>query len=156
MADQSESEKDQQRLFWNSRELYGYLAHNLKEHGLHAVIKHALTEWRMHTTDYGKLFFILRIIAINESVATLPGSWVTVPLIVQRLRCLCSSLGLCVALHVHGDPAADLGAGSHAVHRFLHLAMPAKASFNGIGSRGQERIVEKRQRFFQVRREQLV
>ncbi len=75
---------------------------------------------------------------------------------VERSRGLRSVRRACVALHVYGDPSADLRTGSYAVHRFLHFAMPAKATLNCIGCRRQQRVIQKRHRFVQVRRDQLV
>ena len=42
------------------------------------------------------------------------------------------------------------------VHTLLHLAMATIASLHRIGSRRQQLVIEKRQGFFQIRREDLV
>jgi hypothetical protein len=57
-----------------------------------------------------------------------------------------------VAKHIQRDPAADRLLSSGAVHRLLHLAMPAVASFRGVGGRTQQAIVQLGQCLLQVGR----
>ena len=64
------------------------------------------------------------------------------------------SLGLGVAEHVGGDPLADVGTGADAVDGLLHLAVAAVAALHRVGRGRQERIVQERQGFFEVRREE--
>jgi len=64
----------------------------------------------------------------------------------KRLSGLGSALTLGVAEHVQGDSLADVQAGSDAIDRLLHLSMTAIATFDGVGGRRQQGIIQKGQR----------
>ena len=68
---------------------------------------------------------------------------------IERFR---AALFLRVAEHVHGDPAVDMLLGAYTVDGFLHLAVTAIAAFYGIGRGRQQAVIQKGQRFLQVRR----
>ena len=70
--------------------------------------------------------------------------------------CLDSSFRLGVAVHIEGDASADLGLGAYAVDGLLHFAMATEAAFYGVGSRGQQGVIQKRQRLVEVLGEQLL
>jgi len=74
----------------------------------------------------------------------------------ERANRLQSALGLRVAEHVHGDAPADVLGGADAIDRLLHLAVSAVASFDRVGGRRQQGIVQERQGLFQRGREELL
>ena len=55
-----------------------------------------------------------------------------------------------IAEHVEGDPIMDVLLRADSVDRLLHLAMATIASLDGIGSRRQQFVIEKRQCLFQI------
>jgi hypothetical protein len=63
---------------------------------------------------------------------------------VKRLGSLQAPAGLGVAEYIDGDAVADMSLGSDAVDGLLHLAVAAVATFDGVGSGRQQRIVQER------------
>ena len=74
----------------------------------------------------------------------------------QRVARFVALLPSFLALHIHCNSRGDVRLGTNAVHRLLHLAVTAVAAFHGVGCRRKKFVVEKRQRLFQVGREQLL
>ena len=75
------------------------------------------------------------------------------------MECLCGLLTVrrsLLTLHVQGNPCGDGCLGANAVDGFLHLAVTAVAALHGVGCRGQQFVIEKRQRLLQVGGEQLL
>ena len=60
-----------------------------------------------------------------------------------------AAFGLGFTPHIQGQPCTDLHLRAHAVDVLLHLAIAPVAPLYCIGRRGEQRIIEKRQRFFQ-------
>jgi len=59
-----------------------------------------------------------------------------------------TAFGLGFTPHVQGQPCTELHLRAHAVDVLLHLAIAPIAPLYGIGRRGEQRSIEKRQRFF--------
>jgi hypothetical protein len=68
---------------------------------------------------------------------------------------LSPSFGLGVSLHIHRDPLGNMFSGSDLIDRLLHLSVSPIGSFHRVGSRRQQRVIEKGQRLLDIRREQL-
>ena len=60
-----------------------------------------------------------------------------------------TAYGLGFTPHIEGQASPDLSLWAHAIDLLLHLAIAPVAPLHGIGSRGQQLVVEKRQGFFQ-------
>ena len=58
--------------------------------------------------------------------------------------------------HVESDAGGEVFLGSHAVDRFLHLAVSAIATLHRIGGGGKQRIVQESQRLLQVGSKELL
>ena len=57
-----------------------------------------------------------------------------------------------IADHIQGEAFLDVVLGTNAIDGFLHLAVTAIAAFYGIGRGRQQAVIQKGQRFLQVRR----
>ena len=57
--------------------------------------------------------------------------------------------------HVERDSRDQTRHGANSVDALLHLSMTTIAAFDGVGSRWQQFIVQKRQRLLQIGREKL-
>jgi hypothetical protein len=68
----------------------------------------------------------------------------------ERLCREVASCGLGIAKHVKGDAIAQAVPGTHAVDRFLHLAVTAVAAFHGVGGRRQQLVVQEGESLLQV------
>src|SRR5436190_12952453 len=55
-----------------------------------------------------------------------------------------------IAKHVQGNPIVDMLVGAHAIHRLLHLAVTTITAFYGVGGRGKQLVIQKRQGLFPV------
>jgi hypothetical protein len=53
----------------------------------------------------------------------------------------CSSEGRDIAEHIERDPSDEVPISSRPVNDFLHLAVTAIAPLNGIGGRGQQKVI---------------
>jgi len=74
----------------------------------------------------------------------------------KHLRRLRSALRLGLAEHIQRDSLVDMRVRPDAINGFLHLAVAAVAPFDRVGGRRQQRVVQERQGFFQVGREQFL
>ena len=83
------------------------------------------------------------------------GSCVAPAGIMQRLRRLLSPFGTGFSEHVQGNTTLSTALAADSVHTLLPLPMTTIASLHRIGGRWQQRVVEKRQGFFTMRREDL-
>ena len=63
---------------------------------------------------------------------------------------LSSILFVGIAQHVQGDAVGEVLLGTHAIDRLLHLAVATVPPFHGVGGRGEQFVIEKRQRLVQV------
>ena len=61
----------------------------------------------------------------------------------ERLQRLTTGTGAGLAEQIKRHTVIDMGAGPNAVDGFLHLAMPAIAALDRIGSGGQQPVIEK-------------
>ena len=84
------------------------------------------------------------------------GSCVAPAGIMQRLRRLLSPFGTGCSNHVQGNTTLSTDLAADSVHTLLHLPITTIASFHRIGSRGQQRVIKKRQGLFKMRREDLL
>ena len=74
----------------------------------------------------------------------------------ENVQGVCPTFFLGIAEHVQGDAIGKGLLGAHAIDRFLHLTVATVPPFHGVGGRGEQFIIEKRQRLLQVGRAQLV
>ena len=75
---------------------------------------------------------------------------------VQRLSGVVSAFGTGFPDHVQGDTTFSTDLATDPVYTLLHRAMTPIAPLHRIGGRRQQRVVQKRQGFFQMRREDLL
>ena len=68
------------------------------------------------------------------------------------------ALGFCVqvALHVHGDPLADVLAGANAVDGLLHFSMATVGAFHGIGCGRQQGVIKEGKGLLEIGREEFL
>jgi hypothetical protein len=68
---------------------------------------------------------------------------------------LLSAFGSRFSEHIQSNATLYTDLAADPVHTLLHLPVAAIATFHRIGGRGQQRVVEQCQGFFQMRREDL-
>jgi len=73
----------------------------------------------------------------------------------EDLQCRHAPLLLGIAKHVQGDVVGEVRLSADAIHGLLHFAVVTVATLDRVRRRGQQFIIEERQRVLQVRRVQL-
>src|SRR2546425_12645100 len=85
--------------------------------------------------------------AKKETIVKTPG--LSGPCTMEYCKGLLTAFGLGFTPHVQRKARTDLHLCAHAIDVALHLAIAPVATFHRIGRGGQQRIIEKRQGFFQ-------